>query len=344
MITIIIPTKNRAHLLIQNLRYLTSIGMKVLVIDGSIEVNSDALNLPINYVHAPGVCLSGRAKLAFKHLDTKYFTFCADDDLLCPSGLDKMLKELDSSVNLVAVQGRHLQFSSDNYSPGKILPHTYESFNNLTVHHADPCVRLFKSNSFPVNFYCYAVCRREVLENFSCIADAVIGSDHSPVAFEPLMGFAVALTGSFKSLNAPHLVRRVSTPWQNPSFDFLLSDKGFLDVRAKLIDLIIAVLQSKSKSTDSKIPDRDFIGGALDQYVESMKMRAYLIPISRGSSTYMRSAREVFSFLFSRLVLKLHLLFSWHSVPKKFFESDAPIYADFLSDSKYIYQFVNSNK
>lgn len=342
MITIIIPTKNRPDLLVQNLRYLTSLGMRVLVIDGSLQFNLDASMLTTQYIHAPGLCLSGRAKLALDHLTTKYFAFCADDDFICESGLQGLVDELDSNNQLAAVQGRHLQFFTDQHLPGKILPHSYDVFNDSRIIADDPLIRLFKINSFPINFYCYAVCRREVLVNFSQIAESVIGTDHSPVAFEPLMAFSIAISGNYKSINSPHLIRRPSKPWPNPSFQFLLGHSDFYNHRSKLIDSIFSITQSVPTSIERICYQRAHIAYALDQYIDSMKVRERIIAFRRQGSLYIKSGKDVLRFLVLRFLAKLRLLLGWHSVDKSFFESDEIVYARFISDSKYIYKFVNA--
>ena len=93
-LTIVIPTYNREEGIRKSIQYWESIGVQVLILDGSDQrIFADGRminNSRITYFHFPNVLgeskfwgsYGRRMKFAVKHVTTKYVALCADDDFL----------------------------------------------------------------------------------------------------------------------------------------------------------------------------------------------------------------------------------------------------------------------
>ncbi len=106
-LTIVIPTYNREQIIRKSIKYWESIGVHILVLDGSDQrifqdglLNADSM---VAYYSFPrntsDKVVSGsyhrRMRFAVAHVKTKYVAICADDDYFLKSGINKALQILD---------------------------------------------------------------------------------------------------------------------------------------------------------------------------------------------------------------------------------------------------------
>ena len=132
-ITILIPTLNRYRFLNRTLRYYESMSFKgkILIGDSSRDIEADKnrdivarynKNLDIDLIECPApikttkvdwIGFAGEA-IAMKQLlslvNTKYATFCGDDDFLIPSVLIDCAQHLEEFDDYVAVCGKRVEF------------------------------------------------------------------------------------------------------------------------------------------------------------------------------------------------------------------------------------------
>ena len=114
-LTIVIPTYNREQIIRKSIKYWESLGVRVLVLDGSDQrIFADGLlsgHSRISYFSFPKISIESeffgsygrRMRFAASNVTTKYVALCADDDFLLNSGVVKALRILESNSSLDAV-------------------------------------------------------------------------------------------------------------------------------------------------------------------------------------------------------------------------------------------------
>jgi glycosyltransferase domain-containing protein len=116
--TLVIPTYNRPQLLVRLLRYCVGRFPKILVLDSS---NADTLAKNRSLINALGeevelreydtqICLTQKLLDGLRSVSTPYFSFCADDDIVFPRGVNKALEILRTNPQYVGVDGIYLNF------------------------------------------------------------------------------------------------------------------------------------------------------------------------------------------------------------------------------------------
>jgi len=114
-LTIVIPTLNREHELKKSIKYWESVGVQVLILDGSdkpIYSNGPlSVGSRISYYSFPREISESylfgsyfrRMHFAASQVNTKYVSLCADDDFFLESGLVKAIQLLDSDTAIDSV-------------------------------------------------------------------------------------------------------------------------------------------------------------------------------------------------------------------------------------------------
>lgn len=120
--TIIIPTHNRPKYLRRILDYYSGYksGYNLIVADSSSEENKkknkEAISLPsdLKILHLgnyhSGVSLWHKLADAIGRVETKYCLFCADDDFIVPSGVEKSVDFLEKNSGFSVAQGQEAIF------------------------------------------------------------------------------------------------------------------------------------------------------------------------------------------------------------------------------------------
>lgn len=131
--TICIPTKNRSQFLGRLLRYYaeTRCRQQIFIGDSSdpydIERNKRTIQslrsqLNMDYFECPGMGVSECQEYLSDSVSTPYSTCVADDDILCPRGIEQCAEFLDSNPDYVAAHGIGIFLATDRKGPyGRIL-------------------------------------------------------------------------------------------------------------------------------------------------------------------------------------------------------------------------------
>lgn len=113
-LTIVTPTYNRPGYLKRALEYWNSVGISLIVVDGSHHQYLGDIPPNTAYYHCPKSSVGSRWSSALKHVKTPYVALCADDDFLVPSGLETCLSHLEAYSELASVQGLSVSFEIFN--------------------------------------------------------------------------------------------------------------------------------------------------------------------------------------------------------------------------------------
>jgi glycosyltransferase domain-containing protein len=114
-LTIVIPTYNREQTIRKSISYWDSLGVRVLVLDGSdLPIFQDGPLAPdsmISYFSFPRTSSEDevkgsyyrRMRFAVTQVETKYVSICADDDFFLKSGIEKAVQLLDKEPRIDSV-------------------------------------------------------------------------------------------------------------------------------------------------------------------------------------------------------------------------------------------------
>lgn len=121
-ITVIIFSRNRPAELSRSIQYWSDLNVDCLVLDNSPnELTEIPLNPLISYLHCPNLNFSQRALIATEFIKNKYSIICSDDERYTPTGLETMIKELNSDSEILSVGGHAI-------AVGKYGPLVYGNF------------------------------------------------------------------------------------------------------------------------------------------------------------------------------------------------------------------------
>ncbi len=126
-ITICIPTKNRSDFLFRLLNYFTATNYQhwIFIGDSSNDlhfaktkktIQSLKGKLKIKHFKYPGLNVAEVIELMNQFITTPYSVFSADDDFLCPNGVNKCIDFLDGNPDYNVVQG--IDVGTRNYKSG----------------------------------------------------------------------------------------------------------------------------------------------------------------------------------------------------------------------------------
>lgn len=114
--TIIIPTHNRHKYLYRSIDYFSRFNCKIIYVDSTDKAFDGNIGGNVKYFHLPGKKIYEKALFAIKQVDSENVAFCADDDFILDSTLEKGVDILNSDNKSTAVVGKYLGF--------------YENFND----------------------------------------------------------------------------------------------------------------------------------------------------------------------------------------------------------------------
>jgi glycosyltransferase domain-containing protein len=127
IITIIIPTHDRHHVLLRTVDYYSQINVSVVIADSSKKPFTVKLPNNFTYLHFPYSFMGNKIYKALGEVSTKYSCLCADDDFLSESGLREGLKFLEKNIDYASVQGNYIAFYASNPPD-----HYYSLYDNNT--------------------------------------------------------------------------------------------------------------------------------------------------------------------------------------------------------------------
>jgi glycosyltransferase domain-containing protein len=347
-ISIIYFTKDRPEKLRQNISWHLNNGFRILIFDAS-EEKFEGLNdidKGVSYVHMPNASLFERAKKAESVLCTDYFVTCADDDFLLQGAILELTNYLikNKSKNFVAVQGRYMVFDMDSLYPEKVYGHSYSTYDALNIQDASALKRLLMLNSFPIFYYPYAICRRDVIENFNRITidleKGIQDGTASQSLFEPLMGIAVAVSGNYVSVNRPYSVRRPSKPWTTTSAEQFFSEAQYSSLQNILIKNILNL--ECFKNIDKKFAC-GYVRSVLDSYCNAKEKRL-VFKARRNYGPNSESFAGLVKVLARRLYLKMKKQFTSFVVSLDFFDYENGVYESARSEVFDLLEFLRKYK
>ena len=211
--TILIPTYNRPNYLKRILEYYNNFGkqIKIIVGDSSAikhkKVNSKLIssfdNLSIEYLDKYSSTLNSYYKFAdmVQHVKEEYCVFCADDDFVIPSGIEKSIKFLEEHRDYVCAHGNYLNYKYDlkhNVFYWKQI-YPYESLNSN-----NPTERLKKNlqNYYPVLYATYRT------EEQKMIYTDVLNSDVDPMQLGEIQHDLLSIIiGRMKRIDTLYMMR-----------------------------------------------------------------------------------------------------------------------------------------
>lgn len=206
--TVLIFTYEREQFLYRTMTYWSACEVKVVIADGSKE---PSLNIPdnIEYLHRPGATITDRIIELTSKVATKYAVFVADDDFIGYEALQRSVEFLKMHSDYSSVQGLYTKFWT--LRPFKKVIHQPNDYDYAKAYHwhsEDYASRLISINDSKIMHYCYSVVTKPTLES---LARLLSGLDVSlgNTLFEPLMAYAVSITGKVKTQNYFYCARQV---------------------------------------------------------------------------------------------------------------------------------------
>lgn len=225
-VTILIPTLNRHANLVRYLPYLATMGMDIVVADGSYKPFY-CTDENILYLHLPNASFKNRLYALYSAAKTKYVVVAADDDLIGWNGLNKCIQFLIDNEDHSACQGYFTEYQYKKILGSNILinnSHSYGYSHDYTFNAENAVERLNSMTTNRIMHYCYAVVQKDVLSVMYDLWRDVESKDGDTILFEPLMMFAIGIVGKFKTLDTFYIARDISHGGNFSSFEYILSE------------------------------------------------------------------------------------------------------------------------
>jgi glycosyltransferase domain-containing protein len=252
--TLLLVTKDRKKNLNQFIEYWSNIDVKIIIADGSQEPYTGLLKKNIKYIYNKDGPKIQRLIDAGKNIKTKYFMFCADDDFLSINGLIKNIEFLERNNSYSGCQGKFLLTYGEENNQPYLMDHSYGFADKKHIESQNILNRLIEINSYPIMFYCWGLFKSSVFLNFSQLVKGAENIKFSEVLFEPMVAFATAIDGKFKTLPHLHIIRRPSNPY-HISYQGFIYFHDLIKKKDKLVKLIAKNLSNilcETQSSQSK--------------------------------------------------------------------------------------------
>jgi glycosyltransferase domain-containing protein len=210
--TLVIPTFNRHALLKRLVQYYHKRAqpMNLLVLDSSrpeiVEENSKELSLygaAVRHIAFPGSVASVTKILqGLAQVQTKYVSFCADDDLVFSDGLHKAIGYLEQHSDYVGAHGIYLNFRQ----AGRYV-HIKSEYSGPSNEAHHPGARIFRLCQKYESLF-YAVFRTEDLRNIF----ALLPSLDTSLFQELFQSVATVIKGKIKRFPSLYAARQFGPP------------------------------------------------------------------------------------------------------------------------------------
>jgi glycosyltransferase domain-containing protein len=265
--TLIIPTYNRKYLFKGLISHLSAkrVGFKILVLDSSEDMQKkenrlvyEKSGLDINYIEYNNE-INPIVKFhdGLKRVDTKYMSFCADDDLLLTDSIPDCIEFLEKNADYVACHGYYLNIGNE------IKKEEY----NIALEYGSPSLdgETFEARVLQLltNYQAifYAVFRSGVIVD--CF-DVALNIDSNAAMYRELFtGIAPLVSGKVKRLELCYYVRARQTyvpsgeyPGWEPSLWFQNDPEGFVQAFVKYREILKKFINERA---NHKIADLDKI-------------------------------------------------------------------------------------
>ena len=169
LITILIPTHNRPHLLKRALDYYDDFGVKLIVGDSSEAIFFGAQNYNCEYHHLPNMPIIEKWTFLIRKLSTPYHIFCTDDDLTIKSSIIKCLSFLENHPDYSCALGNILHYQGDSkIELGYHNSSSWYIFKQSNYNKKDPIKRILENFTDTLPVF-YAVSRTECMKEMLAI-------------------------------------------------------------------------------------------------------------------------------------------------------------------------------
>lgn len=269
MITVVIPTHNRAHYLARLLRYYSNMRFPyaLIVADSSgaseydlnrgiVKSVQDRLNVN-HYRYDSNINLYVKIAKALDRADTKYAVFCADDDFIIPRAIAEGISFLEDHDDYSEVHGHAVMWEALS-APRGDFHHGLRSYTYLqrpTIDNDDPVSRLERYYSLGITSY-YSIHRRlNIMRNMLSADDGA--NLRYPGFGELLLDGLSLLQGKSKFLDILYMVRQLTPDRESRKViswpELLLSDRfkqeyeRYCDDQAAEIDRVTGRSLSQAK-------------------------------------------------------------------------------------------------
>lgn len=218
MITLCVPTKNRSAFLGRLLHYYATTGYRGVVFIGDSSDAADAMQnqqaiepfhaqLTIRYVAYPGLSSCAAMEQMGHAIATPYCAYVADDDFLCPRGIDRCLEFLDSHPEYSAAHGEGVIFQIDSDGPYGTITNAH-SYPQAVLEASSGAQRLLEFIGSGPRALLQSVHRtdtwRAMFQGVGCLA----GVENINIFKDELIPSCIAaIRGRVKSLQGLSLVR-----------------------------------------------------------------------------------------------------------------------------------------
>ena len=231
-VTIVIPTHCRHSYLRRCVDWFSKGGYPIVVADST----STPWNVPsplrnVNYVHVPGgfEVYTNKLLQALNRVNTPFVAFCADDDLILPSGLDQSVDFLKSNVDYSFCQGYSYLFQE--------ICHNFILWPMHYDYHDDSSPSWLDRVCSPKSTVYYGV------NTTSVIGEALLFMEESQfltsvnhiAAIDFVLTATVAKHGKFKRLRVPFGLREYSSNPTSISRGEMLFDDQFSSFNRSLV-------------------------------------------------------------------------------------------------------------
>lgn len=263
-ISILVPTKDRVHLICRLIYYYEIINFKgkILILDSSNKENSIKIKnylkkskLKIKYFYAlgfPGMVM----KRFFSEVDTDYVVETGDDDFLVNDGLLECINFLNTNHSYDAVNGKSINVLSKknhntidgkyhyeqcNRSERKAIRRLYKHINNYKV----PNFSVFRKEIF-----------YKILSNIPSYENYHLCPDRE-VVDELIQSFLSVIYTKIYEINKFYMVRHITNLRQDKANDFINIDFNKREIAKKyLIKVLTNSIIDVDKSGNYKLEEK----------------------------------------------------------------------------------------
>ena len=185
----------------------------IILHNSKTVIPEKSLSANITYKHLPGMTYGERASIAPDYIKSPFAIILADDEMLLESGIEAMLENLKSNLQLASIGGKVLGI----HKYGKITTgaFAYRNMYDYQNHEVDIINRLNKHLVEPIigevpRASMYRLMRSEILKSILKLFSKLAFVE-SPYIYEVAGEFAVAASGPTSTLRELYWIRN----WQN---------------------------------------------------------------------------------------------------------------------------------
>ena len=217
MISVLIPTKDRPHFLLDLLNYYKARRFKgnILIGDSSSPdtfneisnyISQNLSELNIELFHFPDTKPGQVIRRLLNDAVTKYIILLSDDDFVLPNSISRCIDFLDSNPEYSAAHGKGLIMYAE-FRAGRLDVSSAQDYRQAVCKSDSAAGRMCEIfENYAVSGY--SVCRREVLLRVLKSVPDSVGSNYNNAFYDEIIHVALtAALGKIAELDILHLIR-----------------------------------------------------------------------------------------------------------------------------------------